>query len=131
MRPDPCDYQIICCSNVLQVTIRASARVRVIGYTRNPNPESSRNPTTLTLTLTLTCANTLQTISCILDIIAIFVEQARSAADILECIADIFTLSVAGCMGAQIHHEVKKGSDVVVVTGQPIGAPPKGDEMER
>ena len=49
-----------------------------LGYTRNPNPEPNRNLTTLTLILTLTCSNTLQMISCILDIIAIFVEQVRS-----------------------------------------------------
>ena len=59
-RPDPCDYQIIQCSNCLQL------------------------------------------ISCVLDIVAIFVEQARDLAHIVDCLADLFTCSVAGCMGAQV-----------------------------
>ena len=29
--------------------------------------------------------------------------QAREAAQIVDCIADLFTFSVAGCMGAQVH----------------------------
>lgn len=66
IRPDPCDLQLIHCSNCLQL------------------------------------------ISCILDIVAIFVEQARELAHIVDCIADAFTCSVAGCMGAQIRHEIKK-----------------------
>ena len=60
VRPDPCDYQIIACSNCLQL------------------------------------------LSCLLDIVAIFVAAARDAAEILDCIADLFTCSVAGCMGAQV-----------------------------
>ena len=85
------------------------------------------------------CSNCLQLASCILDIVAMFVEQAREAAHILELIADCFTLSVAGCMGAQIHHEIKKdgpkGQPVqyVVVQGVPVGAPVvvEAQEMER
>ena len=51
-------------------------------------------------------------------------------------IADLFTLSVAGCMGAQIHHEIKRDANGVVATpivlGTPIpGAPVKSEEMER
>jgi len=106
IRPDPCDYQIIACSNCLQL------------------------------------------IACILDIIAIFVEQLREAAHIVDLLADLVTCSVAGCMGAQIYHEIKKDKDeitFVVVEGVPVGsayqpppatqdgagAPPKAEEMER
>lgn len=93
IRPDPCDYQIIACSNFLQL------------------------------------------ISCVLDLIATFVEQLREASLILDCIADCFTLSVAGCMGAQIKHEISKDEAVTVVMGQPVGgqggAPPVPHEMTR
>jgi|EP00908_Phaeocystis_cordata_P007523 hypothetical protein len=122
IRPDPMDYQIIGCSNCLQL------------------------------------------ISWVLDIVAMFVEQARDLAHIVDCIADLFTLSVAGCMGAQISHEIKKDADGVVyavaegipiaqgalptehappgslaaqdtmgqpvVVAQPVGAP-ESEEMER
>jgi len=85
LRPDPCDYQLIACSNCLQL------------------------------------------VSCILDIVAIFVEQARELAHVVDCIADVFTCSVAGCMGAQISHEIKKDAHeivYVVVEGVPVGAQP-------
>ena len=97
MRPDPCDWQIIACSNFLQF------------------------------------------ISCILDIIAIFVKEAREAAIIVDLIADLFTCSVAGCMGAQVYHEIKKDADgikylpamgVPVVHGHAPGAP-ESEEMAR
>jgi len=55
----------------------------------------------------IACANCLQLLSCALDCIAIFVREARDAADLFDLIADCFTLSVAGCMGAQIYHEVR------------------------
>lgn len=93
IRPDPIDYQLIACSNCLQLA------------------------------------------SCVLDIIAIFVEPARDAALILDYVADCFTCSVAGCMGAQVKHEIDKDRDgvvFVVVEGVPVldghaavvGAPP-------
>jgi len=101
IRPDPCDWQIIWCSNCLQL------------------------------------------LACILDIVAIFVDEAREAAQIVNCIADLVTFSVAGCMGAQIHHEIKKDKDQVtyiVAEGVPVGQPahqphvrgaPPVEEMDR
>jgi hypothetical protein len=98
IRPDPMDYQIIQCSNFLQL------------------------------------------LSCICNILALFVQELREAAAIIECIADIFTLSVAGCMTVQINTQVKKikdgGPNVVFaspVYNKPLGAPPgpAGEEMER
>jgi len=92
VRPDPCDFKLIACSNCLQLT------------------------------------------ACICHILAIFISELREAAQIIDCIADIFTCSVAGCMGAQVHHELKKDKDAVqvnpVVIGVPVGAPDT-TEMER
>ena len=91
-RPDPCDYQIIQCSNCLQL------------------------------------------ISCVLDIVAIFVEQARDLAHIVDCLADLFTCSVAGCMGAQVHHEIKKDSTeagVIYVVAQGVPAWPDSSAWQR
>jgi len=99
-------------------------------------------------------ANCLQLISCILDIAAALanIEALSQAAFIVDIIADLFMMSVAGCMGAQVYHETKadmkhktEGIPVVVahpvvlpqrvVVGQPVrgpmGAPTKCDEMER
>ena len=63
-RPDPCDWQIIQCSNCLQL------------------------------------------ISCILDIVAMVMPQAQDLAEIVGIIVDLFTMSVGGCMGAQVYHEI-------------------------
>jgi len=85
VRPDPCDWQIIQCSNCLQL------------------------------------------ISCILDIAAMFVDQLRELALLVDLIADVFTMSVGGCMGAQVHHEIKLDATSIVnhpvVVGVPVGAP--------
>jgi len=83
-------------------------------------------------------SNCLQLASCILDIIAIFVEEAREAANIVDLIADLVTLSVAGCMGAQINHEIKTDANGIkehpVVIGIPVaqgGPTPAAEEMAR
>lgn len=91
IRPDPCDWQIIACANLLQC------------------------------------------IACILQIVAIFVSEVREAAEIVDIIADLFTCSVAGCMGAQIHHEIKKDKDgiVVVAAGVPVAGAPDNEVIER
>ena len=46
--------------------------------------------------------------SCILDIAAIFFDPLKEAAHIVDMISDCFTFSVAGCIGAQIYHEINK-----------------------
>jgi len=86
LQPDPCDWQIIACSNMLQL------------------------------------------ISCICNILAICISELREAAAIIDCIADLFTLTVAGCMGAQIKHEIDKDANGLVyvqavAVGQPGQAP--------
>ena len=35
--------------------------------------------------------------------------QARDLAHIVDCLADLFTCSVAGCMGAQVHTHCSNG----------------------
>ena len=92
VQPDPCDWQIIACSNCLQC------------------------------------------FACILDIVAMFVEQARELAELIGCIADLFTCSVGGCMGAQVHHEIKLDATSIQHHAAPMvqlqGAP-ETQEIER
>jgi len=64
--------------------------------------------------------------------------QAREAANIVDLIADLVTLSVAGCMGAQINHEIKTDANGIkehpVVIGIPVaqgGPTPAAEEMAR
>ena len=121
-----------CCCPVLSISI---ARIHIMDLQQlQPDPMDYQ---------IIQCSNFLQLVSCICNIIAIFVEELREAAAILDCIADMFTLSVAGCMIAQLNQEIKyikstaaggNPSFVVaqpVVMGQNVGAPPKGEEMER
>ena len=69
------------------------------------------------------CANCLQLLSCVCHCAAICMEELREAAYILDWIADVFTCTVAGCMGAQIHHEMKKDANGVVFTPVVEGVP--------
>ena len=121
-----------CCCPVMSISI---ARIHIMDLQQlQPDPMDYQ---------IIQCSNFLQLVSCICNIIAIFVEELREAAAILDCIADMFTLSVAGCMIAQLNQEIKyikstaaggNPSFVVaqpVVMGQNVGAPPKGEEMER
>ena len=46
----------------------------------------------------------------------------------VDAIADIVSCSVAGCMGAQVYHEINKDKDgvvFVVVEGTPVGSDPR------
>lgn len=53
-------------------------------------------------------ANCLQLISCLCQIAALAFEGLEQAAEAIECVADAVSCSVAGCMGAQIHHELNQ-----------------------
>merc|ERR1712118_48837 len=55
-------------------------------------------------------SNALQLLSCICQIVAQFVEELRDAVLILDLTADVVTLTVAGCMGAQVKHELAQPS---------------------
>ena len=73
----------------------------------------------------------MQLTACIFHILAIFIDALREAAQIIDCIADLFTCSVAGCMGAQIHHTIKNDNKVApIVQGTVVGAP-ENAEMDR
>ena len=78
LRPDPMDYQIIQCSNCLQM------------------------------------------LSCICYIAAFIIPVLDDAAQIIDCIADAFTASVAGCMGAQLSAELSLPDNPPIV---PMGGP--------
>lgn len=68
-------------------------------------------------------ANCCQLLSCICDIASMFAENLREAALIIDLIADLVMCSVAGCMGAQIHHEIK--------LDKAAGLAPKNANMDR
>jgi len=71
------------------------------------------------------CSNCLQLLSCVCWILAIFCEEFRSLAYIIDCIADCVTYSVLGCMVAQVEVELKHHYET---TGQPL-APPTAQTM--
>lgn len=52
-------------------------------------------------------SNACQILTCFCDILAACDENFRDLADLIDCIADLITFSVTGCMGAQIEHELK------------------------
>jgi len=83
LRPDPCDYQLIQCSNFLQC------------------------------------------LSCICDLAACITrnEQLHQLAEVVDCIADCVTLSVAGCMGAQVKAQLNASPQAPpVIAGGPVPA---------
>ena len=84
LRPDPMDYQIIQCSNCLQI------------------------------------------LSCICWLGAMIIPVLDDAAQIIDCIADAFTATVAGCMGAQISAELSmpEGGSSATHIGS-AGGPPQ------
>lgn len=91
----------------------------------------------------IACANFLQCMACICYIASIFQEELYELAQLIELIADLVTLSVAGCMGAQVFHETKvplagaASAPPPVAIGTPVmgtpvaGAPISNEEMER
>lgn len=67
----------------------------------------------------------------ILDMVAMVVSEARELAELIGCIADLFTCAVGGCMGAQVHHEIKgDAAEVQHRTAPAVGAP-ESQEIER
>ena len=52
-------------------------------------------------------SNCMQMLSCICHVAAFVYPQMQDLAQIVDCIADIVTYSVAGCMGVQINTELK------------------------
>ena len=52
-------------------------------------------------------SNFMQMLSCFCHIAAIFVSELKECAEAVDCIADLVTMSVAGCMLVQIDAEIK------------------------
>lgn len=77
------------------------------------------------------CSNCLQCFSCILDMVAMVVSEARELAELIGCIADLFTCAVGGCMGAQVHHEIKGDAAKVQHRTAPAVGAPESQEIER
>mmetsp|Transcript_9275 Transcript_9275/g.27247 ORF Transcript_9275/g.27247 Transcript_9275/m.27247 type:complete len:89 (+) Transcript_9275:118-384(+) len=46
-------------------------------------------------------------LSCICNILAIFIAELRELAQIIDCITDCIVASVSGCMSAQIYREIE------------------------
>mmetsp|Transcript_1905 Transcript_1905/g.5746 ORF Transcript_1905/g.5746 Transcript_1905/m.5746 type:complete len:235 (+) Transcript_1905:102-806(+) len=51
--------------------------------------------------------NCLQLLACVCDIAAHFDRNLRELSALIDCAADLVFLSTAGCMIAQVHHEMK------------------------
>lgn len=68
------------------------------------------------------CSNCLQYLSCLCHVLACFFEELRECAQVVDCIADCFTFSMAGCMGAQLCAQIKyhKSSLNAKVGGAPV-----------
>ena len=81
-------------------------------------------------------SNCLQLLSIVFTLASFVCSEARDAAIVLDIIADGFTMSVAGCMGAQIQHEIAKDDEAghlvyAVVQGIPIAENVQPAQMQR
>ena len=79
----------------------------------------------------LRCMILVQYVACILDIIAIFVEEAREASDILNQLANLIFYTSSGCIAAQINYELFIDGPPGSGGSLPKGAPVIEDGMER
>lgn len=68
------------------------------------------------------CSNCLQILSCLCHVLACCFEELRQCAQVVDCIADCFTFSMAGCMGAQLCAQIKyhKSNLNAKVGGAPV-----------
>lgn len=64
-------------------------------------------------------SNACQILSCFCNIAAICVAELRDLAALIDLVADIITFSVAGCMGAQIHHQLTHSTAGSATPGAP------------
>jgi len=81
-------------------------------------------------------SNCMQMLSCICNILACVTQNdaIKQLADIIECIADIVTFSVAGCMVVQIEEEIKKKNNGLaepINGGAPVEAIEDAKTMDR
>lgn len=101
-----------CCCNMISLSI---ARMHMMD-SKNIRPD----PMDYQI---IAFANCMQLLSCICDIAACFDDSFREVAMLIDLIADLVMCSVAGCMGAQIHHEIK--------LDKTAGTAPKNANMTR
>jgi len=68
-------------------------------------------------------SNCVQILACICQILAIFIDSLEACADLLSVIADLITLTVTGCMGAQIALQIENDNKAVgqVQVAVPVG----------
>ena len=109
-----------CCCAVLSISI---ARMHIMELESiQPDPVDYQ---------IIQCSNFLQMLSCVCNIIAMFVAELREVAACIDLIADLFTCSVAGCMIAQVNAQLKTGGAPPALE-EIVGAPPVAiEEMER
>ena len=65
----------------------------------------------------IACSNCMQVLACFCHFAAAFNRDLRDAAACLDCVADLYTLSVIGCMAAQIKREVDADAVPVAAYG--------------
>jgi len=70
--------------------------------------------------------NCLQLISCICDLLAICIRPMRNLARCVNCVADVVFHITAGCMSAQVYHEIN--ARTAIVTGVVVGGSNKYSE---
>jgi len=87
--------EAICCPGMV---ITASRLLAMDMWTIQPDPCDNR---------LIRFNNFLQLLSCVCWILAFFSDAFRDCAVIIDCIADCVFFSTAGCMMAQLHHELK------------------------
>ena len=135
-RPTLADWQLIRCSNCLQLLsciCQCAASFRALPHARAAHepPEPPREPPYMqppsrrakrVAAGVALLTHSSPTLTC--SLAAIFNPDLRDLAELVDLIADAVTYSVAGCMGAQIYREIKSDAKV-----KPAGAPPAALEM--
>lgn len=79
----------------------------------------------------IACANCLQLLACLFDILAIFISELREAACIIDIVADLVMCSVGGCMGTQVYHEIKEDKKKGIANPELMRRAPAPQQMAR
>jgi len=110
--------EVICCGGTAMLATRQYVMDK---YNIVPDPFDNK---------VLRCMIITQYIACILDIIAIFVSEAREASYIVNAIANAIFYLTSGCTAAQINYELFQDGPPGSGGSVPKGAP-AADGMER
>jgi len=94
-----CPQLCMCCESICcpGMAISATRFLMMENYRLTPDACDNR---------LIRFSNCMQCIACICHILACFISQLREAARIMDCIADCVFFSTAGCMVAQVQHEI-------------------------